>query len=304
MPKKTVTHSMLEAFRATMVHGGISAGASALGMSQPSMSRLLADLQKLVGLTLFVRHGRTVRPTDEAIALMTKVNQSFVGLDEVTRFSEQLSKQRMGRVSISAVPSIGHSLMPQVVESLSQKHPGVIVSLNVGSYWEVARRVRSREADLGFTGDKLSIGDLETVAEFSADSVCIGTSKWLPKKDCVMTPRDLAGKPFIGLTGSYGRQLEALMASAGEQLDIKVEASLFQTASELVLRGMGISVVDALTGMCHRMHGGITRTLQPTIRYSFYATAMADTRLSKPVRDLLQDVADATERARTHNKIK
>jgi DNA-binding transcriptional LysR family regulator len=302
MPKKIVTHSMLEAFRAAMVHGGITAGASALDMSQPSMSRLLTDLQKLVGLPLFVRHGRTVLPTEEARALLTKVNQSFVGLDEITRFSEQLGKQRLGRVTISAVPSIGHSLMPQVVESLSRKHPDVIVSLNIGPYWEVARRVRSREADLGFTGDRLSIGDLETVAEFSADSVCIGSSKWLPKKASVMSPRDLVGKPFIGVTGSYGRQLEALMAGAGQQLDIKVEASLFQTASELVLRGMGISVVDAFTGMRHRMQGGITRSMQPTIRYSFYATAMADTRLSKPVRDLLQYVTDATEKAKNHSK--
>nr|WP_257784896.1 LysR family transcriptional regulator [Acidovorax sp. RAC01] len=39
---------MIEAFRAAMLHGGISAGADALGIPQPSMSRLIADLQNEV----------------------------------------------------------------------------------------------------------------------------------------------------------------------------------------------------------------------------------------------------------------
>jgi DNA-binding transcriptional LysR family regulator len=294
MTRKFITYKMIEAFRAAIVHGGISAGADALGMSQPSMSRLMTQLQHLVGFPLFMKHGRTVKPTDEALALMTKVQQSFLGLEEITRFSEQLRQQRMGRLSICAIPSIGHSIMPEAVEHLRTKYPDVIVSLTISSYMEVARSVRNREADIGFTADKLSIGDLETVAEFSADCVCIGTSKWLPSNAAVLAPKDLAGKPFIGMTGAFQRQLEALMSGTGRQLDVMVEASLFQTASELALRGMGISVVDALTGARHRLRGGIAVPLRPTIRYTVYATAMSDTRLSKPARELLQFVAGAT----------
>ena len=296
MNQKLITHKMVEAFRAAITHGGISAGANALGMSQPSMSRLLTQLQRLVGFPLFVKHGRTVKPTDEALALMTKVRQSFLGLEEITRFSEQLRKQRMGRLSICAIPSIGHSIMPEVVEHLRNRYPDVMVSLTISSYLEVARSVRNREADIGFTADKLSIGDLETVAELSADCVCIGTSKWLPAKATALAPKDLAGKPFIGTTGAFQRQLDALMASTGAQLDVMVETSLFQTASELVLRGMGISVVDALTAARHRQHGGIALPLRPTIRYTVYATAMADTRLSKPAQELLQYLATATRK--------
>ncbi|WP_083235411.1 helix-turn-helix domain-containing protein [Acidovorax sp. RAC01] len=48
MAKRPVTHRMIEAFRAAMLHGGISAGADALGIPQPSMSRLIADLQNEV----------------------------------------------------------------------------------------------------------------------------------------------------------------------------------------------------------------------------------------------------------------
>lgn len=297
MAAKVITHKMIEAFRAAISHGGISAGADALGMSQPSMSRLMTDLQHLLGFPLFTKHGRTVKPTDEALALMTKVHQSFLGLEEITRFSEQLRKQRLGRLSVCAIPSIGHSVMPEAVEHLRRKHPDVIVSLTISSYLDVARSVRNREAEIGFTADKLSIGDLETVGEYSADCVCIGPPKWLPLGAAPLAPKDLVGRPFIGVTGTFQRQMEALMSSTGQQLDVMVEASLFQTASEFVLRGMGISVVDAFTGARHRLRGGTTLPLRPTIRYTVYATAMADTRLSKPARELLQYVAAATGKA-------
>ena len=79
MSKRAVTHRMIEAFRAAMLHGGISAGAEALGIPQPSMSRLIADLQKVVGFPLFQKSGRTIKPTDEALVLMTKVQQSWEG---------------------------------------------------------------------------------------------------------------------------------------------------------------------------------------------------------------------------------
>jgi DNA-binding transcriptional LysR family regulator len=301
MAAKVITHKMIEAFRAAIDHGGISAGADALGMSQPSMSRLMTDLQQLLGFPLFTKHGRTVKPTPEAMALMTKVHQSFLGLVEITRFSEQLRKQRMGRLSICAIPSIGHSIMPEAVEHLRKAYPDVIVSLTISSYLDVARSVRNREAEIGFTADKLSIGDLETIAEFPTDCVCIATAKWLSPDTAQLAPKDLLGKPFIGVTGAFQRQLDALMSSTGQQLDVMVEASLFQTASELVLRGMGIAVVDALTGARHSLRGGITVPLRPTIRYCIYATAMADTRLSKPARKLLQYVAAATGHARTHS---
>ncbi len=301
MQKKIMTHRMIEAFRAAIVHGGISAGADALGMSQPSMSRLMTDLQKVVGFPLFMKHGRTIRPTDEALALMTKVQKSFLGLEEITRFSDQLRKQRMGRLAICTIPSIGHSIMPEIVAYLRDKHPDVIISLTVASYIEVARNVKNRQADIGFTADTLSMGGLETVAEFSADCVCIGTSKWFSPEATVVDQKDLIGKPFIGFIGTFQKRLEAWLATTDQQLDIMVEASLFHSVSELVLGGMGISIVDPLTGALHRRRGGIALSLRPALSYTVYATAMSDTRLSQPAHDLLRYLASAVEKGKIHS---
>jgi len=300
MSKRTVTHRMIEAFRAAMLNGGISAGADALGIPQPSMSRIIADLQKAVGFPLFQKSGRTIKPTDEAIVLLRKVEQSFIGLEEIAGFSEQLRKQRTGRFSICTVPSIGHSVMPEIIDHLRHKFPDVMVSLTVASYLEVAQKVRSRQADIGLTADALSIGVLETVAEFGSDCVCIGTRKWLPERATHIDVEDLAGKPFIAPTGAFRRSLDALLSAHGVVVDTMVEASLFHTISELVLRGMGLSVVDPLTAAKHKLRGGIAIPLRPALTYTVYATAMSDTRLGQPAREMLRRLALATDGARTY----
>ena len=300
MSKRTVTHRMIEAFRAAMLNGGIGAGADALGIPQPSMSRIIAELQKAVGFPLFQKSGRTIKATDEAIVLMSKVQQSFVGLEEIAGFSEQLRKQRTGRFSVCTVPSIGHSVMPEIIDHLRCKFPDVFVSLSVASYLEVAQKVRSRQADIGLTADALSIGALETVAEFASDCVCIGTRKWLPENATHINVEDLAGKPFISPTGAFQRSLEAMLSAHGVVVDTMVEASLFHTISELVLRGMGVSVVDPLTAAAHRLKGGLAIPLRPALTYTIYATAMSDTRLGPPAREMLRLLAVATDGARTH----
>jgi DNA-binding transcriptional LysR family regulator len=298
MPSRDVTYRMIEAFRAAMLNGGIGAGADALGISQPAMSRLIADLQRSVGFPLFAKSGRTVKATEEAEALMTKVQQSFLGLEQITNFSAQLRKQKLGRLSICAIPSIGHSVMPAIVRQLREKFPDVLISLSVTSYVDVAKQVRTRVADIGLTADTLSLGDLETVAEFTSPCVCIGTTAWLDPEARYVDAQTLSKMPFITPTGTFQSRLDAWFEANGVRVDAMVEASLFQTVSDLSLEGLGVSVVDPSTGARHRAHGGVTLPLIPALAYTVYATAMSDARLSPPCRELLRLMAAANG---THN---
>lgn len=288
MPTPVLTHQMVEAFRAAIMNGGISAGADALGMSQSSVSRVIAELQKVVGFQLFVKHGRTVKPTEEALALMVKVQQSFLGLEDIARFSEQLRKQRMGRLSICAIPAIAHSIMPQAIEFLRGKYPNVVVSLDVASSIEVVRSVLNRQADVGLAAHGLAVGEAENVSEVSADCVCIAAAGGLPGEWKHVELQQLSGRPFVALTGALQKRLEVMLQEAGVELDIMAEASQSLTCSELVMRGAGISVVDPFTGDLHRLRGGIALPLRPALTYKVQAVAMGDTRLSAQAKDLVQ----------------
>lgn len=298
MPAQLLTHQMIEAFRAAVMKGGIGAAADALGTSQSSVSRTIAELQRIVGFQLFAKHGRTVKPTEEALALMAKVQQSFLGLEDISRFSEQLRKQRMGRLSICAIPALGHSVMPDAIAFLRRRHPDVVVSLDIVSSIEVVRSVLNRQADVGFGAHRLAVGEVENIAEFTADCVCIaGPGGWPHGMDRIELGH-LVARPFVALTGAIQKRLESLLKESGAELDILAETSQSLTASELVMRGLGVSVVDPFTGAMHRRKGGAALPLQPGLPFSVQAMALGDTRLSAPARDLLQYMASATEKTR------
>jgi DNA-binding transcriptional LysR family regulator len=299
MARQIPTHQMIEAFRAAVMNGGISVAADALETSQSSVSRLIADLQKVVGFQLFVKHGRTVKPTEEALALMGKVQQSFLGLEDIARFSEQLRKQRMGRVSIAAIPALGHSIMPDAMKFLRGKYPDVVVSLDIASSIEVVRSVSNRKTDIGFAAHRLALGEVEYLAEFTADCVCIAAPGALQGGGEFMTLQDLAGRPFVALTGAIQKRLEASMGELGVDLHVVAEASQSLTASELAMRGIGLAVVDPFTAVLHRARGGTSLPLRPSLPFGVQVMALGDTVLSPPAKDLLQYMATAAANAQT-----
>jgi len=73
----------LEAFRATMRSGSITAAAKLMHISQPSVSRLISDLERSVGFALFVRAGRGLVTTVEARRFYQGVEGMFIGVDKL-----------------------------------------------------------------------------------------------------------------------------------------------------------------------------------------------------------------------------
>ena len=57
-----LSHRQIEAFRAIIESGSVTAAADLLFLTQPSVSRLLADLEAELGFALFARIGRSLTP--------------------------------------------------------------------------------------------------------------------------------------------------------------------------------------------------------------------------------------------------
>jgi DNA-binding transcriptional LysR family regulator len=80
----------LEAFRATMCRGSITGAAKQMHISQPSVSRLIANLEQSVGFKLFSRTGHGLLSTLEARRFQQSVENMFVGLDKLGDIAEAI----------------------------------------------------------------------------------------------------------------------------------------------------------------------------------------------------------------------
>ena len=81
----------LEAFRATMRSGSITEAATMMHLSQPSVSRLISDLEHAVGFPLFVRSGRGLSPTVEAKTFYDGVEGMFMGIDRLQELANVIA---------------------------------------------------------------------------------------------------------------------------------------------------------------------------------------------------------------------
>src|SRR6478735_4651723 len=92
----------LEAFRAVLMAGGMSAGARLLNITQPAASRLIRDLEAGLELTLFERRNGRLVVTQEGRRLQGVVERHVATLAEVLETARGLRASRLGQLRIAA----------------------------------------------------------------------------------------------------------------------------------------------------------------------------------------------------------
>ena len=141
----------LDAFRAVMMTGSVTNAADYLHLSQPAVSRLIGDLERSVGFSLFIRaKGSPLVPTPEAESLYSEVERTFAGMDALRRAADDIKSFRSGNLRIACLPALAMGFMPAVIEAFRAEHPTVTIQLQtrssstvrqwVGETWRLSRR--------------------------------------------------------------------------------------------------------------------------------------------------------------------
>lgn len=301
MQKKTsvpkITQRMLEVFQAVVLHSGISAAARVLEISQPSVSRLIADLERSTQLKLFSHRGRGIVPTAQGVALYEQVDRAFVGLGDIARHAAQLRENEMGRLSVGCLPALGQTIMAQALATLRGTHPFTTVRLQMESSVSIAQMVAAMQIDIGFVAaaENYPVG-VERIGRINGSCRCILPSNHPLAAETTITRKKINDLPFIALFGNsrVAQGLENGMRANGRGFNVVAEIKQSALASELVLKGMGISVVDPFVAAAHERRGGIVRNFSPSIEYHLDILAHSDSRLSETARALCDEIKRQT----------
>ncbi|MGV7244084.1 LysR substrate-binding domain-containing protein, partial [Caballeronia sp. M23-90] len=140
----------IEAFRLVMLRGSMTAAAEELGTSQPSISRLIAELEASTGLALFTRNGGRIQATDAGSAFYREVDRSFVGIEKLAHSAREIRQFGSGRLRLVAAPVVALSFVPLVIERFLAAYPRIAVSLEMRSEGTIQRWASSGYCDVGF----------------------------------------------------------------------------------------------------------------------------------------------------------
>lgn len=129
-------------------HRSVLRAAEATNMTQPAASKLLAEMESMLGVKLFDRHARGVEPTWYGNALVQRARVALSEIDRACDEIDALREGRLGQVSIGTVVNPGTNLIPQAIASVKRASPDLMVSVDMDYSLPLVDRLLSGQLDL------------------------------------------------------------------------------------------------------------------------------------------------------------
>ncbi|HEV2605282.1 MAG TPA: LysR substrate-binding domain-containing protein [Microvirga sp.] len=290
-----MNYRQLEAFRAVMLSGSASRAAELLDITQPAVSRTVAELERVVGFALFERiRGRLV-PTPEAKLLLAEVEQSFVGLDRLRAEAARIRDFGAGSIRIASLAALGSTLVPRAIRAFQVRHPDVPLTLQVHSSAQVRALVANGSFDLGLAANEIELSGIEHRAFGSFRALCALPLGHRLADKTVIEPADLDGERFVALaTEDRARQeIDALLAKVGVRPKIVVETPASATICALALEGIGIGLVNPAAADGFVLRGLVLRPFDPAIYFKSVLLFRPDAQKARLVKSFVADLLKA-----------
>jgi DNA-binding transcriptional LysR family regulator len=130
-------------------HGSFARAADALDLSQPSVSRGIAELERSLGVRLFDRTRKQVVPTAFGRALLERGPAVLNGMADLRSEIRLLAGLDKGTLSVGAGPFPGETIVPRALAELVRAQPGLQVQLTLMDPQQVALELLAGRLDVG-----------------------------------------------------------------------------------------------------------------------------------------------------------
>ena len=231
-----------EALRAVITSGTTSGAARLLGISQPAVSRAVAQLETRMNLILFERRNGRLRPTAEALRLNRRLDRLFdaISLLDGSDPGDPASQP----IRLAAPPSLS-GLVCAAMARFMKLHPGQALSLETCTSGGLVSRLAEDAVDLGFTHADLTHSAMELIPFHASEAVCVMAPDHPLTRHAVITPEHLDGESFISILRRHmvRSRLDKVFADAGSEPRRVVEVATGLSAVSLARAGSGVAVI-------------------------------------------------------------
>lgn len=236
---------VLKYFLAIAREQGITRAAEVLHITQPTLSRQIAELEEELGVQLFDRSGRRIRLTDEGILFRRRAMEI---LDLVERTREEVSEQDKrieGTVSIGCGVLRAFQDLTEIIGRFRTMHPLVHFQIHTGNADDVQQRIDQGLLDLALFIEPVAVEPYNYVRFPGKETygVMLPADSPLAAKEAV-TVDDLAGLPlcFPSRLGVHSEVLNWFQR-AKQPLNIPFTSNLSTNAAMLVAHHLAVAII-------------------------------------------------------------
>lgn len=240
----------LEVFVSVVANKGFLASAEKLHVSQSTVSRHIACLERELGTELIRRTTRTFELTPVGKQLFAYATDILALRQKATKELSSNSNYSL-RIGTSSVPA--QCLVPQVLSALHQTSPDIRYEIVRADSMDIIQRVSRGSLDLGFVGTKADVPCV--FVPVASDELVLATPNTAPYRKlhaCDPQAHDVLKCPFLVREEESGTMKETLrfFAEAGipaDDMNIAARINDAETLRLCIVHGLGVSVVSYKT---------------------------------------------------------
>jgi DNA-binding transcriptional LysR family regulator len=243
---RAVTLRQLRTFKTVADLNSFSLAAQRLKLSQPSISYQVKELEQILGLPLLDRLGKRVQLTEAGSLLYGYARRMLDVLDEATIAIEEMRGIQRGSLRVGASTTVGIYLLPAALGAFKKLHPGLVISLEIGTRERVQEQVLRNELDLAVVGPALKDPDLAIIPFLSDELVVVAPAGHALAHKRGLSLRDVAAAPFVMREAASGSRwsLEKAARKAGAKLTVAMELGSNGAIKHAVESGLGLAVIS------------------------------------------------------------
>src|SRR5258708_10514576 len=228
-PPLDLDHAMtlrqLRTFKAVADLSSFSLAAQQLRLSQPSVSYQVKRLEEALGLPLLDRLGKRGQLTEAGKILYGYARRTMDVLDEAAVALEELRGIKRGNLRVGASTTVGIYILPAGLGAFKKLHPGLVISLEIGTRARVQEQVLRNELDLAVVGPALKDSDLAILPFLTDELVVVSPPGHRLAHNSGLSLKDLTDQPFVMREAASGSRcsLEKAARKAGAKLHSPME---------------------------------------------------------------------------------
>jgi DNA-binding transcriptional LysR family regulator len=139
--------------------------AARLGVTQPAISRAIADAEHTLGVPLFERSTQGVNPTQYGHVLLKRGLAALDEIDQGVKDIEFLADPTSGELRIGTPAGISDGIVLAVINKLSRQYPRVVFHVNIAADSALLDQLRERKFEIGFERSSEMVGQQDIEAE-------------------------------------------------------------------------------------------------------------------------------------------
>jgi DNA-binding transcriptional LysR family regulator len=235
----------LEILQAIAETGSFTACGRKLHVSQSAISRQILLLEAELGEPLFLRVGRQVRMTPAAESLVQLGQRVFLDVRETVGAITDRTRELRGTLRLAGGMTVCLYVFPPLLKQLRRVHPQLDVRLTVALAGRSVQEIRAGRIDAGLLTLPVEEGDLVTVPALREELLLVTAPAHQLAKRRKVTPRDLAGQPFIlfELGSATRKVIDQFFASEKIEPTVVMDTENVEIIKAMVKTGLGIGIV-------------------------------------------------------------